>query len=83
MQHCVQGANNRLSNGIVPLQIVCEQVGSLGVPKRQVSIGLNETGLRSNLASCAHQRRGLVLTQDFEILNVTGMNVLIRLTKIK
>lgn len=43
--HCVKGANNRLSNGIVPLRIVCAQVGSLGVPTHQVSISLNKTGL--------------------------------------
>lgn len=28
--HYVKGTNNRLSNGIVPLQNVCEQVGCLG-----------------------------------------------------
>lgn len=39
----MKGANNRLSNGIVPLQIVCEQVGSLGVRTRQVSTGLSRS----------------------------------------
>lgn len=48
--HRVKGANNRLSNGIVPLHIVCEQVGFLGVPSRHVSTGVNEAGLSSPYA---------------------------------
>lgn len=39
--YALKGTNNRLSNGIVPLRIVCAQVRSLGVLTHQVSIGLN------------------------------------------
>lgn len=74
MLHCVKGANNRLSNGIVPLQIVCEQVGSLGVPTRQVSTGLNNTGVKSQarLLCCAYRLTSLVWKdKDRELLHIT------------
>lgn len=44
--HTLNGPNNSLSNGIVPLRIVCTQVRSLGVLAHQVSIGLNTTALK-------------------------------------
>lgn len=49
--HALKGPNNSLSNGIVPLRIVCTQVRSLGVLAHQVSIGLNKTAATIRAAS--------------------------------
>lgn len=60
----MKGTNNRLSNGIVPLQIVCEQVGSLGVPTCQVSTGLNKTELNKSQSNINIYRFIVLVLKD-------------------
>lgn len=69
----MKGANNRLSNGIVPLQIVCEQVGSLGVPTCQVSTGLNKTEPNKSQGN-VNIYRFIVLVGRDEARNILTVN---------